>query len=312
MMKTAGIHHISAIVGHPQENIDFYTGVLGLRMIKKTVNFDDPGAYHLYFGDETGTPGTIMTFFPWNQARSGRIGTGQVGVTSFVVPKSALPFWEQRLHDKNVAFKKVKRFGELSLQFEDKHGLQLELVARDQGEKSKWTFENISENEAIKGFGGATLYSADPAQTAHLMQHLLGMEKVGEKEGFLRFKASGEIGNVIDIKTDVAVRGLMGAGTVHHIAWRAENDRNQLDWKHHVETNGYEVTPVKDRNYFNAIYFREHGHILFEIATDSPGFLIDEPKDKLGEELKLPEWHEPHRQQIEKGLTPVHVPKELK
>ncbi|MBM7703057.1 ring-cleaving dioxygenase [Metabacillus iocasae] len=308
-MKTAGIHHISAVVGHPQENIDFYAGVLGLRMIKKTVNFDDPGTYHLYFGDEAGTPGTIMTFFPWENARQGRIGTGQVGVTSFVVPVGALPFWMERLEKHHVPFEKQERFGEESLLFEDPHGLKVEIVARELGKKNEWTHDTITKDEAIKGFGGATLYSSQPEKTAHLLEHVLGMERVGEEGSIIRFRTPSDLGNMVDIDTSVTTRGLMGAGTVHHIAWRAEDDENQLDWKSHVEQNGYGVTPVQDRNYFNAIYFREHGEILFEIATDPPGFLIDEPFEQLGDNLKLPPQYEPHRQQIEDILIPVKVPR---
>ncbi|WP_110112145.1 ring-cleaving dioxygenase [Bacillus sp. CGMCC 1.16541] len=308
-MKTSGIHHISAVVGHPQENIDFYAGVLGLRMIKKTVNFDDPGTYHLYFGDEIGTPGTIMTFFPWDNARQGRIGTGQVGITTFVVPVGALPFWMKRLEEHHVSFKQVERFGEDSLQFQDPHGLNVEIVARERGKQSEWVYEDITSNEAIKGFGGATLYSAQPEKTAHMLEHVLGMERVGEESGIIRFRTPSDLGNIIDIDKTMGARGLMGAGTVHHIAWRAEDDDNQLAWKSHVEESGYGVTPVQDRNYFNAIYFREHGEILFEIATDPPGFLVDEPFEQLGEELKLPPQYEPHREQIEAILIPVKVPR---
>ncbi|KOO46220.1 ring-cleaving dioxygenase [Priestia koreensis] len=309
-MRTAGIHHISAIVGHPQENVDFYAGILGLRMIKKTINFDDPGTYHLYFGDEAGTPGTIMTFFPWPKAISGRIGTGQVGVTTFVVPAGSLPFWKKRLETFEVAVKEEVRFNENTLSFEDPHGLRLEIVAREGGENSTWSFGNVTPNVAIKGFGGATLLSAKPNETAHLLEHVLGLTRIGEENGIIRFQSEAAIGNIIDIQTDETVRGLAGAGTVHHIAWRAQDNAEHEKWREHVTNSGYHVTPVKDRNYFNAIYFKEHGNILFEIATDPPGFSIDEQVEKLGEKLMLPEWYEEQREKIEEALIPITV-KEL-
>ncbi|MEW4283317.1 ring-cleaving dioxygenase [Priestia koreensis] len=309
-MRTAGIHHISAIVGHPQENVDFYAGILGLRMIKKTINFDDPGTYHLYFGDEAGTPGTIMTFFPWPKAISGRIGTGQVGVTTFVVPAGSLPFWKKRLETFEVAVKEEVRFNENTLSFEDPHGLRLEIVAREGGENSTWSFGNVTPSVAIKGFGGATLLSAKPNETAHLLEHVLGLTRIGEENGIIRFQSEAAIGNIIDIQTDETVRGLAGAGTVHHIAWRAQDNAEHEKWREHVTNSGYHVTPVKDRNYFNAIYFKEHGNILFEIATDPPGFSIDEQVEKLGEKLMLPEWYEEQRDKIEEALIPITV-KEL-
>lgn len=307
MKKTAGIHHVTAIVGHPQENVDFYAGILGLRMVKKTINFDDPGTYHLYFGNEGGKPGTIITFFPWADANQGVIGDGQVGVTSYVVPVGALPFWESRLEKFNITFNKTERFGETYLTFSDTHGLGLEIVAREQGEQNTWTFGDVTPDVAIKGFGGATLFSSQPAKTAQLIEDVMGLEKVGEENGLQRFRSYGDIGNVIDVKTTSSGRGQMGVGTVHHIAWRAEDDNDQLDWKQFVESNGYGVTPVQDRNYFNAIYFREHGEILFEIATDPPGFAHDESLETMGKNLKLPEQYEIYREQLHAKLIPIEV-----
>lgn len=307
MKKTAGIHHITAIVGHPQENVDFYAGVLGLRMVKKTINFDDPGTYHLYFGNEGAKPGTIITFFTWANAKQGKIGDGQVGTTSYVVPIGALPFWENRLEKFNIAFTKIEKFGEATLHFKDTHGLQLEIVEREDGEQNSWTTGEVTPDVAIKGFGGATLLSAQPAKTAQLLQDVMGLEKVGEEGDFIRFYSYSDIGNVIDVKAYPSSSGQMGVGTVHHIAWRAENDEDQLDWKQHVEKSGYVVTPVKNRNYFNAIYFREHGEILFEIATDPPGFAIDEAHATLGENLMLPEQYEVYRGRLQKSLVPIEV-----
>ncbi|MEI3605712.1 ring-cleaving dioxygenase [Pseudogracilibacillus sp. SE30717A] len=305
--KTSGIHHITAIVGHPQENVDFYAGVLGLRLVKKTINFDDPGTYHLYFGDEAGKPGTIITFFPWANAYQGKIGDGQVGVTSYVVPVGALTFWEQRLEKFKVAFTKTKRFGEEYIQFNDPHGLQLEIVEREEGESNTWTFGGVTPEVAIKGFGGATLYSSQPDKTAELLEKVMGLELI-EKEGeFIRFRSSAEIGNVIDLKATSTGKGQMGVGTVHHIAWRAIDDKDQLEWQDFVANNGYDVTEVRDRNYFKAIYFREDGEILFEIATDPPGFAHDESKETMGKQLKLPTQYEHYREKLESNLIPIEV-----
>jgi len=303
--KTAGIHHITAIVGHPQENVDFYAGVLGLRLVKQTVNFDDPGTYHLYFGNEGGKPGTIITFFPWANARQGKIGDGQVGVTSYVVPKGAMGFWEQRLAKFGVPAKKMERFGEQYLEFDDPHGLHLEIVEREEGEKNTWQAGEIKPDVAIKGFGGATLLSVKPHETAQLLEDVMGLKKIGEEGDFIRFQSSADIGNVIDLKLTTIGRGQMGVGTVHHIAWRAKDDEDQLEWQKYVADSGYGVTAVRDRNYFNAIYFKEQGDILFEIATDPPGFAHDESLETMGEKLMLPEKYETHRDQIERDLIPL-------
>lgn len=305
--KTMGIHHITAIVGHPQENVDFYAGVLGLRLVKQTVNFDDPGTYHLYFGNEGGKPGTIITFFPWAGARQGVIGDGQVGVTSYVVPLGAMKFWEERLEKFKVPYTKMERFGEQYLEFDDPHGLHLEIVEREEGEVNSWTYGDVTPETAIKGFGGATLLSTQPAKTADLLENIMGLEVLGQEGDFIRYRSSADIGNIIDLKLTPIGRGRMGVGTVHHIAWRAIDDQDQLDWQKYVADNGYGVTPVQDRNYFNAIYFREHGEILFEIATDPPGFAHDESQETMGGKLMLPEQYEPQRDKIESVLLPFTV-----
>ncbi|THE13150.1 ring-cleaving dioxygenase [Bacillus timonensis] len=308
--KTMGIHHITAIVGHPQENVDFYAGVLGLRLVKKTVNFDDPGTYHLYFGNEGGKPGTIITFFPWADAYQGRIGDGQVGVTSYAVPKGALSFWESRLEKYDIPYTKMNRFGETYLEFDDPHGLHLEIVEREEGETNNWTFGEVTPEVAIKGFGGATLFSSHPDKTAELLEKVMGLEYVDKEGDFVRYRSSADIGNIIDLKVVPTGRGQIGVGTVHHIAWRAIDNKDQLDWQKYIAENGYGVTPVQDRNYFNAIYFREHGEILFEIATDPPGFAHDESHETMGEQLMLPVQYEQYREQLEHSLIPIQV-KEL-
>jgi len=305
--KTMGIHHITAIVGDPQENVDFYAGILGLRMVKQTVNFDDPGTYHLYFGNEGGKPGTIITFFPWARAHKGIIGDGQVGVTSYVVPKGAMEFWKNRLEKFNVPFTIMNRFGEQYLLFDDPHGLHMEIVEREEGEINTWTFGEVTPEVAIKGFGGATLFSTQPNKTAKLLENVMGLELVGREGDFARYCSTADIGNIIEVKLTPSRRGQMGVGTVHHIAWRASDDKDQLDWQKYVSANGYGVTPVQDRNYFNAIYFKEHGEILFEIATDPPGFAHDESQETMGEQLKLPSQYEPHRAKIEQILLPIQV-----
>ncbi|MBB6637913.1 ring-cleaving dioxygenase [Cohnella thailandensis] len=305
--QTAGIHHITSFVRDPQENVDFYSGVLGLRMVKKTINFDAPEVYHLYFGNEMGSPGTAMTFFPSPGSRIGQVGGGQVGYTSFAVPSGTFAFWEERLAKFGVETKKNERFGETFLQFKDPDGLQLEIVEREEGKASQWSFGGVSAEKAIKGFAGAQLYSVNPAKTMDTLTNVLGLTKVGEENGLVRFRSIGDIGNVIDINAEPMGWGAGGAGTVHHIAWRAKNDDDHKNWRVHVEQGGFHPTPIVDRQYFNALYFREQGGILFEIATDTPGFDNDEPFEHLGEKLQLPAWYEKHRQLIEDNLIPIEV-----
>ncbi|MGX7593916.1 ring-cleaving dioxygenase [Planococcus plakortidis] len=305
--RTQGIHHITAIVGEAQENTDFYAGVLGMRLVKKTVNFDDPGTYHLYFGNEEGAPGTIMTFFPWGKAYQGKVGDGQVGVTAFAVPEGAFAFWRKRLEAHNVSVEEQTRFGESYLRFQDPHGLQLELVERASGEASGWTGDGITRDTAIKGFAGAVLFTANAAKTAELLEEVIGFARTEEDGDYVRFVADGTLGNILDVKQTRVGTGQMGVGTVHHIAFRADDDVDQLEWKNRIEAYGLGVTPVQDRNYFRSIYFREYGDLLFEIATDPPGFTIDESPDALGEQLKLPKQYEQYRKRLLAELPPVYA-----
>ncbi|WP_226086614.1 ring-cleaving dioxygenase [Mesobacillus sp. S13] len=307
MQKTSGIHHITAMVNDAQRNIDFYAGVLGLRLVKKTINYDRPEVYHLYFANESGDPGTVITFFPWANQLKGRIGTGQVGVTSYVIPTGSLPFWKERLKRFGVRFIHNVRYGEDYLQFQDPDGLELELVERNNGPVNTWSFGGVTPDVAIKGFGGATLISAQPHKTAEVLEEILGLENIGQEESFLRFKSEAEIGNTIDIKLTPSVRGLMGAGTVHHIAWRAKDEEEHKRWRDLLVEKGYYPTEILDRNYFKALYFQEGGGILFEIATDPPGFTVDEPMDALGEKLMLPSWLESRREEFEEMLPKVEV-----
>jgi glyoxalase family protein len=306
-LQTTGIHHITAFARHPQEIVDFYAGILGLRLVKKTINFDAPEVYHLYFGDHTGNPGTIITFFPWPNSRKGRIGGGQVGITTYAVPIGSLGFWEERLNKFGISLKKSTRFSEHYLQFQDNEGLNLELVEREEGAFSDWSFGGIPADKAIKGFGGAVLFSVNPAKTMDVLEHVLGLKKAGEDVQYARFQAAGTIGNLIDVPLVQMDVGAGGAGTVHHIAWRAMDFEEHTLWRNSVMEHGYQPTQIIDRQYFNAIYFRESGGILFEIATDPPGFAHDETPETLGEKLMLPEWFEKNRQDIENNLLPIQV-----
>lgn len=305
--QTAGIHHITAFAGDPQTNVDFYAGILGLRLVKRTINFDAPDVYHLYFGNEHGSPGTVMTFFPSAGTPRGRIGGGQVGRTTFAVPTGALSYWEERLDKFHIANSKTNRFNEVFLQFTDKDGLQLELVEREQGVDSTWSFSGVPLDKAIKGFGGVILYSVHAQNTIDVLQNVMGLKKIGEQAEFARFQASGDIGNMIDVRLKDMEWGVGGAGTVHHIAWRASDDKEHEEWQQEVKNHDFQPTQIIDRQYFHAIYFREKGGILFEIATDPPGFARDEPPHALGEKVMLPDWFEPNREQIEANLQPIQV-----
>jgi glyoxalase family protein len=303
MLKTSGIHHITAIISNPQVNYDFYSKVLGLRLVKKTINFDRPEVYHLYFGNETATPGTIITFFPWPKLAKGRIGTKQVGVTSFAIPPSSIGYWENRLQENNITYNTTTRFSKTHLQFQDPDGLLLELVEQEEGPNNSWG--DIEAKYAIKGLAGAILYSNNPSRTADLLEAIFGMEMVAKNEEYIRFKTEAPLGNTIDLKLSHAVRGLAGAGTVHHIALRATDFEQHQEWREFLIEKEFDPTEIKDRNYFKALYFQEEDGILFEIATDSPGFTVDETIEELGTKLMLPSWFEANRKEYESILPPL-------
>ncbi len=310
----AGFHHLTAIVGDPQQNIDFYTRVLGQRLVKQTVNFDDPGTYHLYYGDEVGTPGTIITFFPWPGAPRGQRGTGQVIDLSFSIPATALDYWIERLTGYGVAITgPTTRFNEQVLSFFDPHGLSLELVTQ-QGilSQSAWKKGPVPEEYAIRGFSCVTLAETHQEHTAKMLTDVLGFRLLQQEGNRFRYEVGdGGPGARVDVlNLPNLPRGRIAVGTVHHIAWRTADDEHQLQWRQHLLSHGNDVTPVKDRNYFHSIYFHEPGGVLFEIATDPPGFTIDEPREQLGTHLKLPPTLEPHRSEIEKVLLPIQVPEE--
>ncbi len=311
----SGIHHVTAIAGDPQRNIDFYAGILGLRMVKLTVNYDDPTTYHLYYGDETGSPGTILTFFPWPDAPRGRLGTGQLTSTSFSIPEKSLPYWMNRLRDNKVGFEgPVRRFDEEIISFQDPDGLRLELVHHDFREnRTGWKGGPVPLEYAIRGFYGASLSEEGYERTASLLTDTLGFRKIGEEENRFRYEVGGGgPGSFVDVlcKPDSAP-GLVSVGTVHHVAWRTPNDRQHKAWRESIARVGLNVTPIIDRKYFHSIYFREPGGVLFEVATDNPGFTADQPLGELGSRLMLPPWLEPERARLERVLPRVHLPKTL-
>jgi len=310
MAQTTGIHHVTAISGEPQRNVDFYAGVLGLRLVKKTVNFDDPETYHLYYGDGAGHPGTIMTFFPWAQAPGGRIGAGQLVVTSFSIPAASLGFWTERLIEEGVRFEKPRgRFGETVLTFEDPDRLRIELVAADDG-RPEWSEGTVPAEHSVRGFHHVSLAVEITQSTVNLMTETLGFGQVDETEGRVRLAAGdGGPGNTVDvIEATGFPSGSMGVGTVHHVAFRVPDEETQVALREELSALGYSVTPVLDRNYFRSIYFREPGGVLFEIATDPPGFAVDEEEAELGTHLKLPPWLESRRDRLEEVLPPLRVP----
>ncbi len=310
--ETSGIHRVTAIAGEPQSSVEFYVGLLGLRVVKKTVNFDDPGTYHLYYGDGAGTPGTIMTFFPWPGAQRGRIGAGQLTITSFSVPAAALSYWMERLVEAGIPFEKLEdRFKQMVLRFPDPDGLRLELVAATDDDREGWAEGPVPAERAVRGFHHVTLVVADAARTAWLMTHTLGFRQIGEAKGRTRYEAGeGGPGSTVDVADGTGFpRGTMGVGTVHHVAFRVPDEETQLELRAKVGALGYNVTSVLDLNYYRSIYFREPGGVLFEIATDPPGFAIDEEPEHLGETLKLPPRLEPQRDRIEVTLHPLHIPK---
>lgn len=305
-----GLHHVTAIASDPQRNLDFYTEVLGLRFVKRTVNFDDPGTYHFYFGDDAGTPGTILTFFPWPHARRGTAGAGEVSHTAFSVPVGSLDYWEQRLRSQSIpAERSGKRFDEEVLTFADPDGMKLELVAHaDVPSITPPRYADVPAEYALRGFFGVTMLHTELAPTQKALE-MLGLKKIAQEGNRTRF-ASPEgtvLGNRIDIVVNpMAVYGRSGAGSVHHIAFRAPDDPAQLDWRTEIGKH-LSVTPVQDRTYFHSIYFREPGGVLFELATDNPGFDLDESLETLGEALKIPEWLEPTRTRIEARLLPLEL-----
>ena len=307
--RIAGIHHITAVASSAAENLDFYTNVLGLRLVKKTVNFDDPYTYHFYFGDFEGTPGTILTFFPWEKLPPGRPGSGMVTAVAFAVPYASLEFWRRRLAAAGRPVQPSERFGEPVLSFSDPHGLPLELVGLNEPPATTaWDEGPIAAPNTIRGFHAATAtLNADSGMQA-LLQDTMGLRLYRQDGRRYRYLTGNdqEPGHFCDLVIDSqAPIGTPGGGTVHHIAFRTASDRTQSDWQTRLRQAGFSVTGVRDRTYFRSIYFQTPGGVLFEIATDTPGFGIDERPDALGSTLKLPERYAPLRAAIESRLPPL-------
>jgi len=311
-----GIHHVTAIASDPQKNLDFYAGVLGMRLVKRTVNFDDPTTYHFYFADAEGTPGSILTFFPWPGSRRGRQGAGQVGVTSFAILPGSVGFWIERFIRHRVEFEHPKtRFDEERvISFHDPDGFLGELIAHPVAEtRQGWAGPGVPLEHSIRGVYSVTLWQESSDLTGKLLTDSFGFEPVREQASIFRYAAKGRgLGSVVDLRCVPGLwSGTMGAGTVHHVAFRAPDDESQLRVRNELVAKGYNVTPQMNRDYFHSIYFREPGGVLFEVATDPPGFTIDEPLDRLGRSLKLPEWLEPRRFEIEALLPNIRLPMEI-
>jgi glyoxalase family protein len=298
MLRTTGIHHVTSVSGGAQRNLDFYVGTLGLRLVKRTVNFDDPGTWHLYYGNRTGSPGTLITFFPWQGIPEGKPGAGEVAVTSYATGSSALTDWAE---SNGVDGRISERFGSPVLSLRDTDGSRLELVGTPGSE---------SGSLDISGFHGVTLAVNDPQPTVRLLTDVFGYEAAGEENGTLRLEVPGTAPgrNLELVRPDHSAAARLGSGSVHHVAFRARDDAQQAEFREELLARGYDVTPVRDRQYFRSIYFREPGGVLFEIATDPPGMLIDEPVEALGSELRLPPWYEPARERIAGSLPPIAVP----
>lgn len=311
--KISGLHHITAIAGNPQSNYDFYTGTLGLRMIKQTVNFDDPQTYHLYYGDEVGTPGTILTFFPWPGVRTGKKGAGMATETGYAVPKGSLDFWKKRLEKHNITHDRIhERFGEKYLPFRDPDGLWLSLIEpKTEDHRKGWETPGITQDLAIKGFHSITLTLDSIDQTADLLTSVFGYTFVGQDGNIHRYQTdAAENAAIIDLlESPGASKGLNAGGTIHHVAFRVKDRDEQMAIREKVVKKGLYATEQIDRDYFFSVYFREPGGVLFEIATDNPGFLIDETLDELGTSLKLPDRYEPLRERLQQVLPELKISK---
>lgn len=308
--RVLGLHHITAIAGNAKRNFDFYTKVLGLRMVKKTVNFDDPGTYHFYFGDETGTPGSILTFFPWENIGKGYTGTGMATDIGYSVPAGSLDFWADRFKKLNVKYEPVsEKFGEQFLRFNDPDGLKIDLVVPAKTDNRKpWETNDVNASEATKGFHNVTLTLKNVAPTAKILTDVLGYTLLKQEGNVYRFVTDAvENASIVDIiEAPNLAHGSTAAGTNHHVAFRVKNDDILMEFREKVASRGLNITPKIDRDYFFSLYFREPGGVLFELATDNPGFSKDEPVSELGTHLKLPKQYESSRREIERVLPIIN------
>ncbi len=305
-----GLHHVTAIAGEPQANVDFYTRALGLRLVKQTVNFDAPDSYHLYYGDEQGSPSSLLTFFPWPGVARGRQGAGMTTTTAFSVPGSSLGWWAQRFQRLQVdSDAPASRDDEDVLTFRDPDGMVIDLVASDGDHRSGWDgVSDIPAEHAVRGLHAITLSEQQLEPSAAMLTELLGMNLTAEDGDRSRFgMGEGGTGALVDVAAGVRDRGWQAGGTVHHVAFRAPDLETMTAWQQELISRGVQVTEILDRQYFKSIYFREPGGVLFEIATDAPGFAVDEPLLELGRHLKLPPWLEPDRQQIAAALPRLEL-----
>jgi glyoxalase family protein len=306
--KIRGFHHITAIASEAQRNYKFYTDILGQRLVKKTVNFDDPGTYHFYYGNEIGTPGTILTFFPWEGARQGSTGSGMATEIAYNVPAGSFEFWTERFRRFNIKNDAAaERFDEQVLPFEDPDGLKLLLVVpRSEDKREPWETTEVKKDVATRGFHSVTLTLRNIVATTRVLTDVLGFELKGQEKNRHRFMVqTADHANIVDLVEEAyKAPGINSAGTVHHIAFRVKDENDLMEMREKVLSRGYSITNKIDRNYFFSLYFREPGGVLFEIATDNPGFAIDEPVNELGTHLKLPAQYEDSRKEIE-GVLPV-------
>ncbi|MFD1001423.1 ring-cleaving dioxygenase [Ohtaekwangia kribbensis] len=304
--KVLGIHHITAIAGSAKRNYEFYTKVLGLRMVKKTVNFDDPGTYHFYFGDEVGTPGSILTFFPWEGITTGRNGAGMATEIGYSVPGKSFEFWTDRFQKNNVKVTGTgERFGEQYISFEDPDGLKLALIIPKQADLRKpWETTDVKSAVATKGFHSITLTLRDIKATASVLTDIFEYTLEGQEGNRYRYSTKAiENAAIVDlVQVPGEGGGIGGSGTIHHVAFRVKDESILMYFREKVLKKGLNITPKIDRNYFFSLYFREPGGVLFEIATDNPGFDVDEPVSELGTNLKLPAQYESNRKEIEQVL----------
>lgn len=303
--KILGLHHITAIAGEAQRNYDFYTQVLGLRLVKKTVNFDDPGTYHFYYGDTVGTPGSILTFFPWEGIQKGRPGTGMATEIGYSVPNGSLDFWIKRFETNQVKHQPIgERFGEQFIQFEDRDGLILNLVATTTDNRKPWTTGELTEEVAIRGFHSIVLTIRNAERTAKVLTDVFGYKLLTQEGNRYRYSTDAmETANIVDIIEDAnGAAGINAGGTNHHVAFRVKDDTILMDFRKKVIDAGLHITEKIDRNYFYSLYFREPGGVLFELASDNPGFATDETVEELGSHLMLPAQYEKSRAKIEEVL----------
>jgi glyoxalase family protein len=312
MQPIQGLHHITAMCRDAQRTVAFYHHLLGQRLVKKTVNFDDPGTYHLYFGDETGTPGTILTFFPWPHVKRGNIGNGETAAVAYAIAPGTVDFWCDRLVTGGVTPGAVHtRFDQQVIPFHDPDGMALELITSEAPATFRhWQAGPVAEEFALRGFHGVTLWLDQVEATAALLRDGLAYVPAGQEGNRYRYQAAAGDGSGIYVDLlhrPGQPRGKFGGGSIHHIAFRTLDDAEQLEYQQALRRMGQHVTPVQDRQYFRSIYFRSAGGVLFEIATDAPGFLYDEAQAELGTQLKLPPWLEPRRAEIEQHLPPVTI-----